>query len=99
MNPTINSRSDWNRRPAHQQAVYLPPFWAAARRFCYLMAQKGDPTIETVKCAYHACNNEVKKEWAVKSTLVYRSGQMLRQEEREYCSQRCAECDQMAHEG
>ncbi|AYL45193.1 hypothetical protein CUC45_08320 [Citrobacter freundii] len=54
--------------------------------------------METVKCAYHLCNNEVKKEWAVKSTVRFLQGNIFREEKREYCSQHCAECDRMANE-
>lgn len=32
-------------RPARQQAAILPPFWALVRRVCYVLAQKGDPTL------------------------------------------------------
>lgn len=45
MNAKINTYSDWNRNPSQQQAVFLPIAWALVRRFCYLMAQKGDPTL------------------------------------------------------
>ncbi|MFW0766720.1 hypothetical protein ACN0IV_12855 [Trabulsiella odontotermitis] len=45
MNAKINAYSDLNRKPARQQAVCLPLFWSLVRRFCYLMAQKGDPTL------------------------------------------------------
>lgn len=31
--------------PAHHQAVILPLFWALVRRLCYVLAQKGDPTL------------------------------------------------------
>ncbi|ELJ9990425.1 YdaE family protein [Citrobacter freundii] len=98
MNPTINNHSDWSRLPARQQAVRLPLLASLARSVCYTLAQKGDPTIETVKCAYHLCNNEVKKEWAVKSTVRFLQGNVFREEKREYCSQHCAECDRMANE-
>lgn len=98
MIPAINNRTDWMRTPSQQQAVRLPLLAAVTRAVCYTLAQKGDPTIETVKCAYHLCNNVVKKEWAVKSTVHYRHGTMWKSEEREYCSQHCASCDQMANE-
>jgi hypothetical protein len=52
-----------------------------------------------IKCAYHGCKKEVDKENAVKSVLIYRNGRYTAKEEREYCSSRCAENDQMAHEG
>lgn len=98
MTPRINSNSDWMRSPAHQQAIRLPLLASLARSLCYILAQKGDPTIETFKCAYHLCNNEVQKEWAVKSKLRFLQGNVFREVEKEYCSTRCAECDQMAHE-
>ncbi|MGQ3662633.1 YdaE family protein [Citrobacter braakii] len=94
MNPMV----DFCFCPARQQAVMLPLLASLARSVCYTLAQKGDPTIETVKCAYHLCNNEVKKEWAVKSTVRYLQGNIFREEKREYCSQHCAECDRMANE-
>ena len=52
-----------------------------------------------IKCAYHACNKEVEEEEAVKEELYFRHGRQLKSEWRDYCSKRCAECDQMAHEG
>ncbi|WP_273693534.1 hypothetical protein [Buttiauxella sp. S19-1] len=41
-----NPMSDWKRKPVQVQAVRLPLFWALVRRFCYLLAQKGDPSIQ-----------------------------------------------------
>ncbi|MGQ3662087.1 hypothetical protein [Citrobacter braakii] len=41
MNPMV----DFCFRPARQQAVMLPWGWAPIRRLCYLLAQKGDPTL------------------------------------------------------
>lgn len=35
---------DFARKPARRQAVHLPYFWAAVRRICYTLAQKGDPS-------------------------------------------------------
>ena len=94
MNPT----ADRMLVPARQQAVVLPPFMAAVRRVCYVLAQKGDPDKEFVECQYHLCQKDVEKDKAVKSKLYYRSGTMRLSEERLYCCQRCAECDRMAHE-
>lgn len=34
---------DFARKPAQQQAVKLNCFEVFIRRFCYLLAQKGDP--------------------------------------------------------
>lgn len=49
------------------------------------------------KCGY--CGKPVKPEEVVKRPLLYRNGSLLARKEKEYCSKRCAECDQMAHEG
>ena len=51
-----------------------------------------------IKCAYHLCKKEVEEEEVVKSTLLYSNGRNTAKEEREYCSNRCAEYDRMAHE-
>lgn len=32
-------------RPAQHQAQCLPLFWVLVRRLCYMLAQKGDPTL------------------------------------------------------
>lgn len=32
-------------RPARHQAECLPLFWVLVRRLCYMLAQKGDPTL------------------------------------------------------
>lgn len=50
-----------------------------------------------IKCAY--CGKEVDKEEAVKAVLLYRSGNQLARKNNDYCSERCASHDQMAHEG
>ncbi len=97
MNPRINSTSDWCRLPAHQQAVQLPLLWALIRKLCYLLAQKGDPTLDKLKCAY--CGKEVEQEDAVKAEIVYRNGSQIARKNNNYCSERCASHDQMAHEG
>lgn len=49
-----------------------------------------------IKCAY--CSKSVKPGDAVKSTLLYRNGNLLARKEKEYCSKQCASYDQMAHE-
>lgn len=49
-----------------------------------------------IKCAY--CRKEVEAGMAVKATLLYRHGAQLARKENDYCSQQCAEHDQMAHE-
>ncbi|WP_413796600.1 YdaE family protein [Kosakonia cowanii] len=50
----------------------------------------------STKCGY--CGKPVKPEDVVKSTLLYRNGAQLARKEKEYCSERCASYDQMAHE-
>lgn len=93
----ITATSDWMRQPARQQAVRLSLFWALVRRFCYMLAQKGDPTLEKAKCAY--CGKEIGKEEAVKAEIVFIHGSQLARKTNDYCSERCASHDQMAHEG
>lgn len=51
-----------------------------------------------IKCAYHLCDKEVEEEDAVASELTYQHGSQIKKEWREYCSDYCAECDQMAHD-
>lgn len=48
------------------------------------------------KCGY--CGKPVNQEEVVKSTLIYRNGSLQATKEKEYCSERCASHDQMAHE-
>jgi len=48
------------------------------------------------ECAY--CGKQVEPEKVVKSTLHYRNSAQLARKEKEYCSERCASYDQMAHE-
>ncbi len=50
-----------------------------------------------IKCGY--CSKPVNPEEVVKSTLLYRRGRELARKEKEYCSEKCASHDQMAHEG
>ncbi|KFA83239.1 hypothetical protein HVX06_08795 [Enterobacter sp. RHB15-C17] len=50
----------------------------------------------STKCGY--CGKPVEPEEVVKSTLLYRNGAQLARKEKEYCSERCASYDQMAHE-
>ncbi|EPS6961193.1 YdaE family protein [Klebsiella aerogenes] len=47
------------------------------------------------KCGY--CGKPVEGE-PVKSTLLFILGSQLARKEKEYCSERCASYDQMAHE-
>ncbi|EMN5247121.1 hypothetical protein RUW12_001249 [Enterobacter roggenkampii] len=50
----------------------------------------------STKCGY--CSKQVELEKVVKSTLLYRNSSQLARKEKEYCSERCASYDQMAHE-
>ncbi|ELW9292784.1 hypothetical protein SIO53_000137 [Enterobacter roggenkampii] len=47
---------------------------------------------------YGYCGKPVTPGEVVKSTLLYRNGSQLARKEKEYCSERCASHDQMAHE-
>jgi len=47
-------------------------------------------------CGY--CSKPIKPEEVVKRTLFYRNGTLQARKEKEYCSERCASHDQMAHE-
>lgn len=48
------------------------------------------------ECGY--CCKPVQEGKEVKSTLLYFRGNHLARKEKEYCSEQCAEKDQMAHE-
>lgn len=48
------------------------------------------------ECGY--CRKPIEEDKEVKSTLFYRHGNQLARKEKEYCSNQCAEYDQMAHE-
>ena len=48
------------------------------------------------KCGY--CRKAIEGKPVV-STLLYLQGNQLARKEKEYCSERCASHDQMAHEG
>ncbi|WP_330983643.1 MULTISPECIES: YdaE family protein [Enterobacterales] len=98
MNLQIRSTADLMRKPAQTQAISLSWIGVKVRLLCYTLAQKGDPDREFIECQYHLCQNDVEKEKAVKSRLHFRSGTMWLSEERLYCCDRCAECDQMANE-
>lgn len=87
---------DYARKPGRQQAVKLNFVEVILRRLCYLLAQKGIQMCSSTKCGY--CGKPVKPEEVVKSTLLYRNGSQLARKEKEYCSERCASYDQMAHE-
>jgi hypothetical protein len=49
------------------------------------------------ECGY--CRKPIQEGKEIKSTLFYRNGNHLANKEKEYCSERCAVHDQMAHEG
>lgn len=49
------------------------------------------------QCGY--CRKSIESGKEVKSTLIYRNGSQLARKEKEYCSNKCASHDQMAHEG
>ncbi|PAO07144.1 hypothetical protein CIW61_06370 [Enterobacter cloacae] len=49
------------------------------------------------QCGY--CRKPIESGNEVKSTLIYRNGSQLRRKEKEYCSNKCASQDQIAHEG
>lgn len=51
-----------------------------------------------IKCAYQLCKNEVEEEEAITEELFFRHGSSNKREWRDYCSKKCAEEDQMAHE-
>ncbi|WP_336240642.1 YdaE family protein [Citrobacter werkmanii] len=53
--------------------------------------------MDKLKCAY--CGKEVEQEDAVKAEIVYRNGSQIARKNNNYCSERCASHDQMAHEG
>ncbi|WP_368300896.1 YdaE family protein [Kluyvera sichuanensis] len=50
------------------------------------------------KCAYRRCGKPIEQGKEVKSKLTLIHGAQLKHEEREYCCEHCASCDQMAHE-
>ncbi|ECQ8979791.1 hypothetical protein NAK90_005252 [Salmonella enterica] len=51
-----------------------------------------------IKCAYHLCKKEVNEKESIEKPLTYMRGVIHTTELRKYCSNRCAEYDQMAHE-
>ncbi|MGK0735918.1 YdaE family protein [Yokenella regensburgei] len=100
MNPTINHLTDWNRHPARLQIV--PPCSrrkapGALHKLWCVLSQKGDPTLSVINCAY--CQKVIEEKDALESELVYINGCQLARKKQKYCSKRCADYDQMAHEG
>ncbi|MCZ5678207.1 YdaE family protein [Escherichia coli] len=52
-----------------------------------------------IKCAYHLCNKEVEESKIIdKTTSLHARGVIPTTEMKKYCSEICAEKDQMAHE-
>ncbi|EKA2411922.1 hypothetical protein OI849_004415 [Shigella flexneri] len=60
------------------------------------LQQKGDPDL--IPCAYGLCDRQVSPDKAYTAELIYMHGTMMRKKKRKYCSEICAEKDQMAHE-
>lgn len=93
---------DGCRTPARIQAVRgriartRPVSFPWYRKLWNTLNQKGDPTLEIIKCAY--CDKSIEQGKEVKNVLLYLNGSQLAQKEKEYCSKQCAEYDQMAHE-
>ncbi|EAQ9999227.1 hypothetical protein R5S71_004644 [Salmonella enterica] len=51
-----------------------------------------------IKCAYHLCQKEINEKDSIEKPLTFMRGVIHATELRKYCSERCAEYDQMAHE-
>ncbi|WP_320728254.1 YdaE family protein [Enterobacter ludwigii] len=51
-----------------------------------------------IKCAYHLCNKLIEENKSIERNLYFLQGVATTTELRKYCSERCAEHDQMAHE-
>ena len=51
-----------------------------------------------IKCAYHLCNKDVEESKAIERILHFMHGTLSKNEAIKYCSEACAEKDQMAHE-
>ncbi|EBS3740219.1 hypothetical protein DQY98_21040 [Salmonella enterica subsp. enterica serovar Saintpaul] len=51
-----------------------------------------------IKCAYHLCNKEFEEKEFINKPLTFMRGVIYTTENRKYCSEQCAEHDQMAHE-
>ncbi|EAC1462183.1 YdaE family protein [Escherichia coli] len=51
-----------------------------------------------IKCAYHLCNKDVEESKTIKRPLHFMRGVIPTTEMKKYCSEICAEKDQMAHE-
>ncbi len=52
--------------------------------------------MDTKACAY--CGKEIEQSKEVERVLLFIRGSQLAKEPRRYCSEKCAEHDQMAHE-
>lgn len=95
----------WNVSAVRGRNVYLRTLRETTRiTDCLvevLLNGKGDPMIQGkhnshIKCAY--CGKPLAKDDAIKATIVYVQGAQLARKKNDYCSQQCAEHDQMAHE-
>ncbi|MDZ3964946.1 Rtr1/RPAP2 family protein phosphatase [Escherichia coli] len=51
-----------------------------------------------IKCAYHLCNKEIEESKIITRPLHFMHGVIPTTEMKKYCSEICAEKDQMAHE-
>ncbi|MEL8385658.1 hypothetical protein J4X20_04070 [Escherichia coli] len=51
-----------------------------------------------IKCAYHLCNKEIEESKSIKRPLHFMRGVIQTTEMKKYCSESCAEKDQMSHE-
>lgn len=93
MVPKITSRTDWIRSPIKQRITssgnsgILSKIWE-------VLSQKGDPTL--IKCSY--CGKTTNEKEAIERELLFVNGCQLSRKKQKYCSNRCAEYDQMAHE-
>ncbi|EEQ5902642.1 hypothetical protein KQ217_04055 [Escherichia coli O170:H18] len=52
----------------------------------------------SIKCAYHLCKKETEENESIKKPLHFMKGVIPVTEVKRYCSEECAEKDQMAHE-
>lgn len=91
--PEIKQNSGWMRRnKSEQTAPACKP--GIIQKILSTLNQKGDPTL--IPCAY--CGKAINKSEIVEHELIYINGSQLARKTNLYCSKRCAEYDQMAHE-
>ncbi|HBP4330488.1 TPA: hypothetical protein L5114_001916 [Escherichia coli] len=91
----MNPLTDYCFKPAQNQARFSLPKYCL-HRLIKILTQKGDPTL--INCGYHLCNKQFKPERAYTTELVYMHGNIISRKKKKYCSEACAEKDQMAHE-